>query len=155
MGMASSSRNSCDDLCSLFPELALEAARESAAENTYRQLKTGSLLLNPGGPMTLRIRFRFDGRCSVHPRYNPEKDGRPQHKECSGCESLYCIHLYCGIARKKADSGDGITVSHREVGAEPSNSLTAVGESSGSNSEPEDGDTDVSTQCAAPAHKQK
>jgi hypothetical protein len=66
--------------------------------------------------MALRIRFRFDGRCSVHPRYNPEKHGRPQHKECSGCESLYCIHLYCGIARKKADSGDGITVSHREVG---------------------------------------
>lgn len=105
--------------------------------------------------MALRIRFRFDGRCSVHPRYNPEKHRRPQHKECSGCESLYRIHLYCGIARKKADSGDGITVSHREVGAEPSNSLTAIDESSGCNSEPEDGDTDVSTQCAAPAHKQK
>jgi hypothetical protein len=86
--------------------------------------------------MALRIRFRFDGRCSVHPRYNPEKHGRPEHKECSGCESLYCIHLYCGIARKKADSGDGITVSHREVGAEPGNSLTATEESSASTSEP-------------------
>jgi hypothetical protein len=61
--------------------------------------------------MSLRIRFRFDGKCSVHLRYNPARDGRPQHKDCSGCESLYCIHLYCGIARKKADSGDGILVS--------------------------------------------
>ena len=38
--------------------------------------------------MSLKIRFRFDGRCNVHPRYNPESDGRPQHKHCDGCESL-------------------------------------------------------------------
>lgn len=63
--------------------------------------------------MSLRIRFRFDGRCSVHPRYNPEKEGRPQHKECPGCESLWVIQLYTGIARRKAESGDGIIVSHR------------------------------------------
>jgi hypothetical protein len=61
--------------------------------------------------VSLRIRFRFDGRCSVHPRYNPEKDGRPQYKDCSGCESLFVIHLYSGIARRKADAGDGIIVS--------------------------------------------
>lgn len=61
--------------------------------------------------MVLRIGFRFDGRCSVHPRYNPEKDGRPQHKDCSGCESLWVIHLYTGIARRKAKAGDGIIVS--------------------------------------------
>jgi hypothetical protein len=60
--------------------------------------------------VSLRIRFRFDGRCSVHPRYNPEKDGRPQHKDCSGCESLWVIHLYTGIARRKADAGDAIVV---------------------------------------------
>ena len=38
--------------------------------------------------MSLRIKFRFDGRCGLHPRYNPENDGRPSHKECAGCESL-------------------------------------------------------------------
>jgi hypothetical protein len=60
--------------------------------------------------VSLRIRFRFDGRCSVHPRYSPERDGRPAHKDCPGCESLWVIHLYSGIARRKADAGDGIIV---------------------------------------------
>lgn len=60
--------------------------------------------------MSLRIRFRFDGRCTVHPRYNPAKDGRPQDKNCAGCESLYVIFLYTGIAQRKADSGDGLFV---------------------------------------------
>lgn len=67
--------------------------------------------------MSLRIRFRFDGRCSVHPRYNPEKDGRPQHKDCSGCESLWVIHLYSSIARRKAYAGEGISVSGTVVHA--------------------------------------
>jgi hypothetical protein len=67
--------------------------------------------------VSLRIKFRFDGRCSVHPRYNPERDGRPQHKDCSGCESLFVIHLYSGIARRKADAGDGIIVSGTVVHA--------------------------------------
>lgn len=62
--------------------------------------------------MSLKIRFRFDGRCSVHPRYNPEIDGRPQHKNCAGCESLYVISLYTAIAKKKADTGDGLVVRH-------------------------------------------
>jgi len=44
--------------------------------------------------MSLKIRFRFDGRCNVHPRHNPESDGRPQPKHCDGCESLYVIFLY-------------------------------------------------------------
>jgi hypothetical protein len=61
--------------------------------------------------VSLRIRFRFDGRCSVHPRYNPDRDGRPEHKDCSGCESLWVIHLYSGIARRKAEAGDGIIAS--------------------------------------------
>lgn len=61
--------------------------------------------------MSLRIRFRFDGRCSVHPRYNPEKDERPQHRNCLGCESLWVIYLYTGIARRKAEAGEGILAS--------------------------------------------
>jgi len=60
--------------------------------------------------MSLRIRFRFDGRCAMHPRYNPERDGSPQHKNCPGCESLWVIHLYCRIARRKAEAGEGILV---------------------------------------------
>ena len=60
--------------------------------------------------MSLRVRFRLDGRCTVHPRYNPAKDGRPQDKNCAGCESLYVIFLYTGIAQRKADSGDGLFV---------------------------------------------
>jgi hypothetical protein len=65
--------------------------------------------------MSLRIRFRFDGRCSMHPRYNPEKDGSPQHKNCPGCESLWVIHLYCRIARRKAEAGEGILVTRPNV----------------------------------------
>lgn len=64
--------------------------------------------------MSLRIRFRFDGRCSMHPRYNPQQDGRPQHSGCAGCESLYVIFLYSRIARKRAATGDGMIVSNRE-----------------------------------------
>jgi hypothetical protein len=62
--------------------------------------------------MSLKIRFRFDGRCGVHPRYNPETDGRPQHKNCAGCKSLYVISIYTTIARKKADTGDGLVIRH-------------------------------------------
>jgi hypothetical protein len=61
--------------------------------------------------MSLRIRFRFDGRCSIHPRYNPEKDAGPQDKNCPGCESLHVIHLYTKIARRKAEAADGLIVS--------------------------------------------
>jgi hypothetical protein len=44
------------------------------------------------------------------PAITPQKDGRPQDKNCAGCESLYVIFLYTGIAQKKADSGDGLFV---------------------------------------------
>jgi hypothetical protein len=54
--------------------------------------------------MSLRIRFRFDGKCSIHPRYDPARDGRPQHGKCEGCESLYVIHLYTGIAKRRAEN---------------------------------------------------
>ena len=58
--------------------------------------------------MSLKIRFRFGGRCSVHPRYNPEKDGRPKQKDCPGCDSIWVIFLYTNIAQLKAASGEGI-----------------------------------------------
>ena len=58
--------------------------------------------------MSLHVRFRFDGKCCVHPRYNPENDGRPKDKACPGCESLYVIWLYTGIARRKAENGEGL-----------------------------------------------
>ena len=56
--------------------------------------------------MSIKIRFRFDGRCSLHPRYDPGRDGRPQHGSCEGCESLYIIHLY--IARETGDDQKGL-----------------------------------------------
>ena len=60
--------------------------------------------------MSLRIRFRFDGKCSLHPRYNPETDGQPQNGSCRGCDGLYVIHLYTHIARKKAEKAEGLIV---------------------------------------------
>ena len=60
--------------------------------------------------MSLRIRFRFDGKCSLHPRYDPTRDGRPQYSNCEGCESLYVIHLYTKIANRRATEGEGIVV---------------------------------------------
>ena len=81
--------------------------------------------------MSLKIRFRFDGRCSVHPRYNPERDGRPQHKDCPGCDALYVIHLYSDIARRKADSGKGILVSRPEAPAQAGDSRTVAEENAG------------------------
>lgn len=60
--------------------------------------------------MPLKIRFRFDGRCSLHPRCDPGRDGRPQHESCEGCESLYVIHLYIRIAKRRAEEGKGIVV---------------------------------------------
>jgi len=77
--------------------------------------------------MSLKIRFRFDGRCSVHPRYNPETDDRPQHKHCDGCESLYVIFLYTAIARRKAESGEGLTVRHIVRSEEDSAASAASG----------------------------
>lgn len=58
----------------------------------------------------LKIRFHFDGKCRFHPRYNPKEHGKPGDSHCAGCESLYVIHLYLGIAEKKAKEGEGIEV---------------------------------------------
>ena len=60
--------------------------------------------------MSLRVKFRCDGKCSLHPRYNPETDGRPQNANCQGCDGLYVIHLYTRIVRKKAEKAEGLIV---------------------------------------------
>jgi hypothetical protein len=54
--------------------------------------------------MSLKIRFRFDGRCTRHPRYDPRRDGHPSDGNCEGCESLYVIHLYTKIAKRRAEN---------------------------------------------------
>jgi hypothetical protein len=77
--------------------------------------------------MSLKIRFRFDGRCNLHPRYNPESDGRRQHAHCDGCDSLYVIFLYTAIARRKAESGEGVSVSHIARSEEESEASPAPG----------------------------
>jgi hypothetical protein len=53
--------------------------------------------------MSLKIRFRFDGRCTRHPRYDPKRDGHPSDGKCEGCESPYVIHLYTKIAKRRAE----------------------------------------------------
>jgi hypothetical protein len=58
--------------------------------------------------MSLKLRFRFDGKCTSHPRYDPVRDGRPQHGNCDGCDSLYVIHLYVRIAKRRGSEGKGI-----------------------------------------------
>lgn len=71
--------------------------------------------------MSLKIRFRFEGKCIRHPRYNPKRDGRPADGKCDGCESLYVIHLYTKIAQKKAQDSIGIvaqvSIAREESGA--------------------------------------
>ena len=60
--------------------------------------------------MSLKVRFRFDGRCTHHPRYDPKRDGRPPDGKCEGCESLYVIHLYTKIAKRRAEDANLIVV---------------------------------------------
>ena len=60
--------------------------------------------------MALRIRFRFDGKCGRHPRYDPKRDGPPQDGNCDGCDTLFVIDLYTRIAKRRADKGAGIVV---------------------------------------------
>jgi hypothetical protein len=60
--------------------------------------------------MSLKIRFRFDGRCTRHPRYNPKRDAHPSDGKCEGCESLYVIHLYTKIAQRRAADANLIVV---------------------------------------------
>lgn len=60
--------------------------------------------------MSLKIRFRFDGRCTRHPRYDPKRDGRPSDGKCEGCESLYVVHLYTKIAKRRAEDPNLVVV---------------------------------------------
>jgi hypothetical protein len=60
--------------------------------------------------MLLKIRFRFDGRCTRPPRYDPKRDGRPADGKCEGCESLYVIHLYTKIAKRRSEDTNLIVV---------------------------------------------
>ena len=60
--------------------------------------------------MSLKVRFRFDGRCTRHPRYDPKRDGRAPDGKCEGCESLYVIHLYTKIAKRRAEDANLIVV---------------------------------------------
>ena len=60
--------------------------------------------------MSLKIRFRFDGRCTRHPRYDPKRDGGLPDGKCEGCESLYVIHLYTKIAKRRAEDANLIVV---------------------------------------------
>ena len=60
--------------------------------------------------MALKIRFRFDGKCCRHPRYNPIRDGRPADGRCEGCEALYVIHLYTKIAKRRAENANLIVI---------------------------------------------
>lgn len=66
--------------------------------------------------MSLRIRFRFDGKCTIHPRYDPARDGKWE-----GCESLYGIHLYSRIAKRRADSAN-CGIARFSSGREPTDS---------------------------------
>jgi|HubBroStandDraft_2_1064218.scaffolds.fasta_scaffold00985_10 hypothetical protein len=82
--------------------------------------------------MSLKIRFRFYGRCTRHPRYDPKRDGRPPDGRCEGCESLYVIHLYTKIAKRRADDANLIVVrapsdrdEQRAVDVEPSSETGA------------------------------
>jgi hypothetical protein len=57
--------------------------------------------------MSLKIRFRFDGTCCLHPRYDPGRDGRSQHGNCEGCEFLYVIRLYILVVKEKGGRREG------------------------------------------------
>ena len=79
--------------------------------------------------MSLKLRFKFDGRCRVHPRYNPERDGQSPHRDCPGCDSLWVIWLYTKIAKRKAENADGILVSNSgSVQPEPDDSAAEQSE---------------------------
>ncbi len=68
--------------------------------------------------MSLKVRFRFDGRCTRHPRYDPKRDGRPPDGKCEGCESLYVIHLYTRIAKRRAENANFIVARASSDGEE-------------------------------------
>jgi hypothetical protein len=74
--------------------------------------------------MSLKIRFRFDRRCAHHPRYDPKRDRRPPDGKCEGCESLYVIHLYTKIAKRRAENTN-LIVARASIGREEEHSIDA------------------------------
>src|SRR5438128_2613455 len=92
------------------------AVRETSAADSHGELVAQAingkavLTVIVRCAMSLRIRFRFDGKCILHPRYDPGRDGRPQHGNCEGCESLHVINLYIRITNRRATEGKGIVV---------------------------------------------
>lgn len=60
--------------------------------------------------MSLRIRFRFDGCCTRHPRYDPKRDGRHRMGNVKDVNSLYVIHLYTKIAKRRTEDAYFIVV---------------------------------------------
>ena len=60
--------------------------------------------------MSRKIRFRFDGRCARHPRYDPMRGGHPSDGKREGLESLYVIHLYIKIAKRRAEDVNLIVI---------------------------------------------
>jgi len=69
--------------------------------------------------MSLKVRFNLNGRRTRHPRYDPNRDGRPPDGNCDGCESLYVLHLYTKIAKRRAENANLIVArasSDREQG---------------------------------------
>src|SRR5215831_4370776 len=72
---------------------------------SYRRSKAATGSVGTGNlPTSLKIRFRFAGKCSLHPRYNPARDGGPEHGECEDSESVYVIDPYVRIAERRAEN---------------------------------------------------
>lgn len=51
--------------------------------------------------MSLKIRFRFDGRCTRHPRYDPKRDGQPTDGRSVKDVSLYTSFTFTPRLRKE------------------------------------------------------
>lgn len=99
--------------------------------------------------MSLKVRFKFDGRCRLHPRYNPAADGQPQHKDCPGCDSLWVIWLYCKMARRRWDMLE-IRLRNLDAAAEPSLDFVQtqyIYDSSGPGRSEEPRNASISLQC--------
>lgn len=58
--------------------------------------------------MSMKIRFKFHGRCEAHPRFNPAREGLAAVKAgCETCQQLYRIWAAIEHARSYAAYFDG------------------------------------------------
>lgn len=53
--------------------------------------------------MSLKMRFRFDGRCTRHPRYNPPTMGAHITGRANNVSRSTSFHLYIKIAERRAE----------------------------------------------------